>query len=160
MPKSAPRSRPRNGSGRARAPPLPAPGDWRTTRVGPRRQHRLPSCRPRPVPTEPPTLGETMLGDGGSPGGGRDVGHGGGARGFPDRARFAAPGNGGQGETGGVGREMLPRQSSLPPGATTPYVDVLFEGTKINHRVPAGRVLAYASATEGQKRQRRGVVSR
>src|SRR5258707_7790073 len=83
-----------------------------------------------------------------------------GRRGFPDRARFAAPGNGGQGETGGVGREMPRRQSSLPPGATTPDADILSEVTKINHRVPAGRVLAYASAKEGQKRQRRGGVSR
>jgi hypothetical protein len=31
---------------------------------------------------------------------------------------------------------------------------------KINNHVPAGRALAYASATEGQEQQRRGAVAR
>src|SRR5258708_241348 len=48
-----------------------------------------------------------------------------GRRGVPDPARFAAPRNGGPGETGRVGREMPRRQSSLPPGATTPDADIL-----------------------------------
>jgi hypothetical protein len=36
----------------------------------------------------------------------------------------------------------------------------VIRGFKINNHVPAGRTLAYASATKGQKRQRRGVVTR
>src|SRR5258708_29039356 len=53
-----------------------------------------------------------------------------GRRGFPDRARFAAPGNGGQGETGRVGREKPPRQSPLPPRATPPYADIFSGGSR------------------------------